>query len=106
MNALAAQNPQFRFRPVLSRPGPDWSARRGYVQDAAIADFDNAGDVQVYACGSPAMVADAERAFLARGLPRADFFADAFFTEAEPRLIRDRAQPDYQFVIQASNRLA
>lgn len=84
MEALARQHPSFTFVPLLSRPAEGtWSGRTGYVQDAAIADFGDVSGVQVYACGSPSMVADAERAFFARGTPDDAFFSDAFFTEAE-----------------------
>lgn len=31
--ALAAAHPNFHYLPTLSRPGEDWSGRRGYVQE-------------------------------------------------------------------------
>jgi NAD(P)H-flavin reductase len=32
LRALAKQHPSVRFEPTLSRPGPGWTGRRGYVQ--------------------------------------------------------------------------
>lgn len=64
-----------RFTPVLSRPGPGWAGRTGYVQHAAGADLPEVGRYEVYACGSPAMT-HAARTELAVDPGR--FHADAF----------------------------
>ena len=74
---LRATMPRLRYVPVLSRD-PDWKGRLGWVQDAALADCADVRAVQVYACGSPAMIADAQRQFCFAGLREDNFFADAF----------------------------
>ncbi len=71
-----------RFVPVMSRcaDGID-GARLGYVQHAVVEDFDSLADAAVYACGSPAMVANARDTLTAtRGLRHDAFFADPFGT--------------------------
>lgn len=82
----AQQHPHITFIPVLSRADAQdqWQGRTGHVQDAVLADLPSLAMHEVYACGSPAMVADAERDFLARGqLPPEQYHADAFITEAD-----------------------
>lgn len=70
----------FRFVPVLSRSAEGiGETRQGRVQRAVMEDFDSLAEVDVYACGSPAMIADARDTFIAqRGLRRDAFFADPF----------------------------
>ena len=73
----------FRYEPVLSRPDASWPGRSGRVQAAAAADRPDMSGVQVYASGSPAMVAASRDAFTKlHGLPEGDFFADAFLPSA------------------------
>ena len=82
----AAEAANFTFHPVLSDATPDcaWSGRTGLVHRAVLEDFADLSGVQVYAAGSPAMVAAARRDFTAlRALPPGEFFADAFLTEAD-----------------------
>ncbi|CAN5393606.1 CDP-6-deoxy-delta-3,4-glucoseen reductase [soil metagenome] len=84
--ALAEQYPDFRFVPVLSEALPEdrWTGRTGFVHQAVMADIPDMGDVQVYACGAPAMV-DAARSDFVRlcGLPESEFFADSFVSSAD-----------------------
>ncbi|MBZ0090737.1 MAG: CDP-6-deoxy-delta-3,4-glucoseen reductase [Sulfuricellaceae bacterium] len=80
-----AEHANFTFYPVLSEPAPDdnWSGRTGYVHEAVLDDFADLSAYQVYACGAPAMVEAAHRAFIGeRGLPEDQFFSDAFFVAA------------------------
>jgi CDP-4-dehydro-6-deoxyglucose reductase, E3 len=82
----AAQMPHLQYVPVLSEPATQdaWSGRTGFVHHAVMADFASLAAHQVYACGSPVMVASAQRDFTAqRGLPADEFFADAFTSEAD-----------------------
>lgn len=73
----------FRYEPVLSRPDGAWGGRAGRVQAAAAADLPDMSRVQVYASGSPAMVAASRESFTKlHGLPEGDFFADAFLPSA------------------------
>jgi CDP-4-dehydro-6-deoxyglucose reductase len=79
----ARRLPSFRYEPVLSRPDGNWSGRSGRVQAAAAADLPDMSRVQVYASGSPAMVAASREGFTKlHGLPEGDFFADAFLPSA------------------------
>lgn len=66
------------FHHLLSGPDAGWNGRRGYVQDAALADGIDPADTVVYACGSSAMIASAREALIALGLPARRFFSDAF----------------------------
>lgn len=77
----AAHAANVRFVPVLSDAQPEdaWQGRRGLVHEAALADFPDLSGHQVYACGSPAMIAAAKRDFIDRcKLPENEFFADSF----------------------------
>ena len=77
----ATARPDIRFVPVLSEPAAadDWQGRSGFVHAAAMADFPDLSGHQVYACGSPAMIAAAKRDFIDRcKLPENEFFADSF----------------------------
>ena len=67
-----------RFFPVLSRAGVEWGGRRGYVQEAVLADRADLSGAVVYACGSDAMIQAAHARFRAAGLLEAHFFSDAF----------------------------
>ncbi|MGF6648407.1 MULTISPECIES: NAD(P)H-flavin reductase [Paraburkholderia] len=70
----------FRFIPVFSRVGADADTPRGTrVHEAVLHDFASLADVDVYACGAPAMVATAHEALSSkRGLRAEAFFADPF----------------------------
>ena len=84
----AREAANFRFVPVLSDalPADNWTGRTGFVHHAVMADLPDLSRHQVYACGAPAMVDAARHDFTgACGLPAAEFFADAFLTEAELR---------------------
>ena len=76
----AAAHDHVQYVPVLSEPAADdaWSGRTGWVHQAVLADFPDLSGVEVYACGSPAMIEAARRDFMAQGLPEEAFFADAF----------------------------
>lgn len=70
--------PNFHYRPVLSRPDPEWKGRVGHVQNAAAEDFADVSGFEVYACGHPDMVFAAKDALTAKGLDPAHCFSDAF----------------------------
>ena len=66
---------------TLSRADDDWSGARGYVQEHAltmIAELEEPLNVQVYACGSDAMIRSARSAMEAAGVPGQAFYSDAF----------------------------
>ena len=82
----AATLPHFKFVPVVSDALPEdaWTGRTGFVHQAAMADFADMRDVQVYACGAPIVDDSAKRDFVAQcQLPEDEFFADSFTTEAD-----------------------
>ena len=70
---------EFRYVPVLSRPGEDWSGRRGYVQQAAAEDIADFSEYSIYLCGSPDMVMAAKGAFIGQGASANHIYADSFF---------------------------
>jgi CDP-4-dehydro-6-deoxyglucose reductase, E3 len=76
----AVFTPNLSYVPVLSKPKPGdkWLGKTGYVQDAVLQDFQDFSAYQVYACGSPNMIADARALFIKNGLPEDEFFSDAF----------------------------
>lgn len=63
--ALARAHPALRLVPVLSEPpaGVGWTGRTGLVHHAVMQDFSTLADVDVLACGAPAMLEAAERDF-------------------------------------------
>lgn len=84
--SLAATYPDFTFVPVLSDalPSDDWDGRSGFVHQAVMEDIPDMTDVQVYACGAPAMVDAARADFVHRcNLPESEFYADSFVSSAD-----------------------
>jgi len=76
----------FQYVPVLSDAQPEdgWQGRTGFVHLAVMADLPDMSGHEVYACGVPVMVESARRDFVAQcGLDAADFYADAFTSEAD-----------------------
>ncbi len=81
-----AEMPTLRYVPVVSDALAEdgWSGRSGFVHQAVLDDFADLSGHQVYACGAPVVVNAARKSYVAeRGLPEAEFFADAFLTEAD-----------------------
>ncbi len=77
----AAHYSNFTFVPVLSQASDADLAngyRRGYVQEAVLADYQDLSPFEVYACGMPEMVLDARRKLVARGLESEHCYSDAF----------------------------
>ena len=82
----AERLPSLTYIPVLSEPETDeaWSGRTGFVHHAVMHDLADLSGHQVYACGAPLMVEAAERDFVAAcGLPKDEFYADSFTSEAD-----------------------
>ena len=78
--------PNFRYVPVISEPLEQdrWSGRKGFVHRAVMEDFPDLSGHQVYACGAPIVVDSARRDFVdACGLPKDEFYADSFTSEAD-----------------------
>jgi NAD(P)H-flavin reductase len=78
----AAQNPRFKYIPVISdvvEPG----MRHGFVHQAVLEDHPSLADFQAYVCGVPALCRAARKDFRAAGLPVREFFIDTFTTQAD-----------------------
>ena len=76
--------PELTYVPVLSEPDAGWTGRTGFVHRAVMQDLPDLSAHQVYACGAPIMVDSAQKDFVAQcGLPEAEFYADAFTSEAD-----------------------
>ncbi|HYD57108.1 MAG TPA: 2Fe-2S iron-sulfur cluster-binding protein [Burkholderiales bacterium] len=66
-----------KFVPVLSEEA--WEGRTGLVHAAVLQDFPSLAGYEVYACGAPAMIDAARRAFVTeRALPPSAFYCDPF----------------------------
>lgn len=87
----ATAHPAFHYVPVLSAPAEEdvWTGRTGSLDAAVLADFPDLSGCEVYACGSPALVAGVRERFIADGgLPAAAFFADAFVFSGDMAQLR------------------
>lgn len=73
---------RFNFVPVLSRADAQWIGARGYVQQALLNVLPDLGHAAVYACGSDAMIRDAQMTLIPAGLPSSRFYSDAFVCSA------------------------
>ncbi|WP_246669412.1 MULTISPECIES: 2Fe-2S iron-sulfur cluster-binding protein [unclassified Bradyrhizobium] len=69
---------EFNFVPVLSRADATWEGRRGHVQHAVTADFDDLSEHAIYLCGSPAMIIDAKLAFIDRRASMEHIYSEGF----------------------------
>ncbi len=61
LRALAERWPAFHYFPVLSRPPPRWPGGIGHLQGVVRQKFATLRDVDVYICGVPAMVGQAQQ---------------------------------------------
>jgi CDP-4-dehydro-6-deoxyglucose reductase len=80
---------EFQYVPVLSRPADGWAGRRGYVQHAVCEDFADLSEHSVYLCGSPAMISDARRHFVAKGASIEHLYADSFTFQHDAEALTD-----------------
>ncbi|WP_341237299.1 FAD-binding oxidoreductase [uncultured Limnobacter sp.] len=78
MNPADFSCPNLKTHLLLSQPSAAWAGRKGYVQEATLADHSNFKDCSVYACGSIKMIESAKAALLESGLPSNKFHSDAF----------------------------
>lgn len=87
--------PNFKFVPVLSGATEEdqWIGRTGRVNRAVMEDMPDLSNHQVYACGVPAMVAAARHDFVEQcGLPRDEYYADAFVSSADLEVEPNRGE--------------
>lgn len=66
------------YYPVCSAPSPSWQGRTGLVHHAVLTDFADLSAMDIFACGSPAMIEAAKSDFIQAGLIPSAFYADAF----------------------------
>lgn len=69
---------EFRFIPVLSRAAPEWTGRRGHVQDAIMEDHEDLSEYAFYLCGAPEMIVQAKKTFITRGAALQYIYSDSF----------------------------
>ncbi len=75
-----ANNPRFRYTPVLSEPGPEdhWEGKTGLVMDALLEAYPDLGDYDIYMSGPPAMIEAAMPRFKQHGARLDRMYSDAF----------------------------
>ena len=84
--AWAKDHPHIKYIPVVSDASPEdvWEGRTGFVHQAAMADFPNMEEYQVYACGAPVVITSSQRDFTNLcNLPEDEFYADSFTSAAD-----------------------
>jgi NAD(P)H-flavin reductase/ferredoxin len=82
-----ARTAWLKFTPVLSEPNADWSGATGLVHHAVLRDMPDLSNWQVYACGNPLMIRNAQRDFQSvGGLPDNQFFADPFVSSGNAEI--------------------
>jgi len=69
---------EFKYVPVLSRADAAWTGRRGYVQDAVAADWNDLSEHAIYLCGSPEMIFAAKRSFIALHASTSHIYSEGF----------------------------
>lgn len=75
LETLAAEYPNFRFLPTITRPDDNWTGRTGRVQShldeaLAIRTPEEIANIDVYICGLKEMVDDVRKELKARGFDR------------------------------------
>ena len=80
---LARRAPNFRYRAVLSEPGPGWGGPRGWVHEAVLREGVQLAGSDIYASGPPAMIAALRRDFALRGADPSRLYAESFDYAAE-----------------------
>ena len=66
------------YTPVLSQADEEWTGARGYVQDIMMQSQPDIKNIQIYACGSDAMIRSCRAQTIDYSLNINNFFADAF----------------------------
>jgi len=83
LEALAAKHPNFSFEIVLSEPVGATTRPTGFLAERIARELGDVDGRKAYLAGPPVMVESCVAALTAKGLPRADCHADAFYTEAD-----------------------
>jgi CDP-4-dehydro-6-deoxyglucose reductase len=93
LKAWMAEQPRFRYIPVLSEPMPEdhWRGRVGFVHDAVLADFADLSGHDIYLSGPPPMVNAARTAFPLHCADPLHIYSDSFDFPAEVRAALEAA---------------
>ena len=83
LEALASRHPNFSYAIVLSAPDGPTARPTGFLSDVIAREVGDVDGRKAYLAGPPVMVESCVAALTAKGLPRADCHADAFYTEAD-----------------------
>lgn len=67
---MAAANPNFEYRPTLTRPEAGWTGRTGRVHDHALEVLGERRDMDIYICGLRGMVDELRARLKALGVDR------------------------------------
>ena len=83
-------NPQdvfgdLNFTPVLSQADKTWTGARGHVQDVMMENHTNIENIQVYACGSDAMIRSSREKLVDNGININNLFSDTFVASGNER---------------------
>ncbi len=90
LTQLAADNPNFTYRPCVSRPAPEdnWEGRVGYVgsflDDLEAEGSLVPGDTVAYLCGVPPMIDGMRNSFKERGFDRRAIRTEKFASPPDP----------------------
>ena len=76
--ALAAQFPNFRFVPTLTRPGGGWTGLSGRVHAHVMAELGERRDMDIYICGMAEMVNELRAALKEKGMDRKRIIAEKY----------------------------
>jgi CDP-4-dehydro-6-deoxyglucose reductase len=68
----------FRFVPVVSRPGAGWTGRSGHVQQHMVEVIGSRRDIDVYLCGLKLMVDDARSILKGLGFDRKQIIVEKY----------------------------
>lgn len=80
---LRGMHPNLSVVYALSSPSGMTTRRTGLIHQVVAADFADFTGCKAYLAGAPIMVEAATAMLVARGVPRSDIHADAYFSKAE-----------------------
>ena len=78
IHEFADQHSNFRYVPVLSEPGSNWTGQSGFVHQALLSDHADLSPFEIYMSGPPVMVHSARREFLQAGVAEDHLHYDSF----------------------------
>lgn len=80
LSELAANHPNFRFVPALSKPTPEdnWTGDVGLITEVVDRTIPDGLDKEAYLCGSPGMINACLNVLSKKGIPENKIFYDKF----------------------------